>query len=424
MPAAFHLPVLLLTIRSVLMMAVMIGVDPHKGSHTAVVIGAAEQSLGKLRVEASDGQAGELVAWAAEWPERIWAVEGAAGLGKLLAQQLVAAGERVLDVPPKLASRVRLLEAGDTNKNDPNDARSVAVAALRSRAVRQVAAEDHGAVLKIWARRHRDLARARNQVACRLHAVICDLVPGGVRKEITAGHAAKVLDQITPAGPVGTARLGLAAQFLEDLRRLDTQLAATKKQLAAAVRASGTTVTGVFGVGPVNAGTVIGDAGDISRFPSRGHFAAYNGTAPVEVSSGPRKIYRLSLRGNRRMNHAIHMAAITQIRHAHSDGRAYYDRKIAEGKTHKEALRCLKRRVSDAIYARLRADARKTVTAISAGPGGQTGNGSESSAASSHPARRLFGQATPGPATTLRPRTPALGPAAPNRRPKDLETIS
>ena len=405
------------------MTAVMIGVDPHKGSHTAVVIGAAEQSLGKLRVEASDGQAGELVAWAAEWPERIWAVEGAAGLGKLLAQQLVAAGERVLDVPPKLASRVRLLEAGDTNKNDPNDARSVAVAALRSRAVRQVAAEDHGAVLKIWARRHRDLARARNQVACRLHAVICDLVPGGVRKEITAGHAAKVLDPITPAGPVGTARLGLAAQFLEDLRRLDTQLAATKKQLAAAVLVSGTTVTDVFGVGPVNAGTVIGDAGDISRFPSRGHFAAYNGTAPVEVSSGPRKIYRLSLRGNRRMNHAIHMAAITQIRHAHSDGRAYYDRKIAEGKTHKEALRCLKRRVSDAIYARLRADARKTVTAISAGPGGQTGNDSESSAASSHPARQLFGQATPGPATTLRPRTPARVPAARNRRPKDLETI-
>src|ERR1039458_8923659 len=98
-----------------------------------------------------------------EWPERTWAVEGAAGLGKLLAQQLVAAGERVLDVPPKLASRVRLLEAGDTNKNDPNDARAAAVPAPRSRAVRQVAAEDHGGVLKIWARPPRDLARARNQ---------------------------------------------------------------------------------------------------------------------------------------------------------------------------------------------------------------------------------------------------------------------
>jgi transposase len=406
-----------------MIVAVMIGVDPHKGSHTAVAIGGAEQSLGKLRVDASAGQASQLVAWAAEWPERTWAVEGAAGLGKLLAQQLVAGGERVLDVPPKLASRVRLLEAGDTNKNDPNDARSVAVAALRSRAVRDVAAEDHGAVLKIWARRHRDLARARNQVTCRLHAVICDLVPGGIRKEITAGHATKVLDQITPAGPIETARRDLAAQFLDDLRRLDTQLAETKKKLATAVRASGTSVTEVFGIGPVNAGTVIGDTGDISRFPSRDHFAAYNGTAPVEVSSGNRKIYRLSLRGNRRMNHAIHMAAITQIRHARSDGRAYYDKKIAEGKTSKEALRCLKRQISDAIYARLRADARKTATAITAGPGGQMGNDSDSSAASSHPARQLFGQATPGPATTLRPPARTPRQQTRTRRSKDLEKI-
>jgi transposase len=406
------------------MTAVMIGVDPHKGSHTAVAIGRAGQSLGKLRVDASAGQAGELVAWAAEWPERTWAAEGAAGLGKLLAQQLVAAGERVLDVPPKLASRVRLPEAGDTNKNDPNDARSVAVAALRSRAVRDVAAGDQKTVLKIWARRHRDLARARHQVTCRLHAVIADLVPGGVRKEISAGHAARVLDQIAPAGPIETARRDLAAQFLEDPRRLDTQLAQTKKQLAAAVRASGTTVTEVFGIGPVSAGTVLGDVIDVTRFPNRDHFAAYNGTAPAEVSSGNRKIYRLSLRGNRRMNHAIHMAAITQIRHAHSDGRACYDKKIAEGKTHEDALRCLKRKISDAIYARLRADARETATAISAGPGGQTGNGSDSSAAGSHPERRLFGQATPGPSATLRPPARPARQQPRIRHPKNLEKIS
>jgi transposase len=133
-----------------LMTAVMIGIDPHKGSHTAVAITAAEQPLAELRVRASAAQAGELVAWARAWPERTWAVEGARGLGHLLAQQLVAAGERVLDVQPKLAARVRLLEAGDTNKNDPNDALSVAVAALRSRARRQVTAEDHAAVLKVW----------------------------------------------------------------------------------------------------------------------------------------------------------------------------------------------------------------------------------------------------------------------------------
>jgi transposase len=393
-----------------LMAVVMIGVDPHKGSHTAVVIGAAEQPLGELRVRASATQADELVTWALAWPERTWAVEGAAGLGRLLAQQLVAAGERVLDVQPKLASRVRLLQAGDTNKNDPNDALSVAVAALRSTASREVSPEDYPAVLKVWSKRHRDLGRTRNQVACRLHAVLCDLVPGGHPKEISAAQAARILEQVTPSGAVAVARAELAAEFLADLRHVDARLRDAKKKLAAAVRASGTTLTQVFGVGPVIAGTVIGDVADVCRFPGRDHFASYNGTAPVEVSSGNRKIHRLSLRGNRRINHAIHMAAITQIRHRHSEGRAYYDKKVAEGKTHKEALRCLKRQISNAIFARLQDDARKAA-ARAKGPGGQPGNDSASSAASSHPARQLLGPATPGPATTIRPCTRKAAPS-------------
>jgi transposase len=387
------------------MAAVMIGVDPHKGSHTAVAIGAAEEPLGELRVRASAAQADRLVAWAAGWPERIWAVEGARGLGSLLAQQLVAAGERVLDVQPKLGARVRLLAAGDTNKNDPNDARSVAIAALRSTARRQVRPDDHTAVLKVWSKRHRDLGRLRTQVACRLHAVLCELVPGGFSKDITATHAARVLESVEPSGAIALARCELAAEFLGDLRRIDTQMRDTRKRLTAAVRASGTTTTDIFGVGPVIAATVIGCVADVSRFASRDHFAAYNGTAPIEVSSGGRKIYRLSRRGNRRLNHAIHMAAITQIRYRHSDGRAYYDRKLAEGKTHKEALRSLKRRISDAIFARLQADARRAAAAASTkGPGGQPGSDSVASAAGSHPEHRLFGQATPGPESTLRSR--------------------
>jgi transposase len=348
-------------------------------------------------------------------------VEGAGGLGRLLAQQLLAAGELVLDVQPKLAARVRLLQSGGTGKSDPNDAASVAVAALRSRACRPVAAEDHAVVLKIWARRHRDLARARSQVACRLHAVLCELVPGGISKQVTAGHATSVLERVTPSDAIGAARRELAAQFLEDLRRLDGQLREANKRLAAAVRASGTTLTQVFGVGPVVAGTVIGDVTDVNRFPSRDHFAACNGTAPAEVSSGNRKIYRLSLRGNRRMNHAIHMAAITQLRYSHSDGRAYYEKKLAEGKTHKEALRCLKRRISDAIYARLRADAGITTPPTGKGPGGQMGNDSDSSAAGSHPERRLFGQATPGPSATLRPPARPARQQSRTRQSKDLE---
>jgi transposase len=401
------------------MAEVMIGIDPHKGSHTAVAVGMVEEPLGELRVRACPSQAQELLAWAAAWPERAWAVEGAAGLGCLLAQQLVAAGEQVLDVPPKLAARVRLLQAGDTNKNDPNDAFSVAVAALRPPAKRPVLAEDHAVVLKVWAKRHRDLARARNQACCRLHAVLCDLVPGGHSREISAGQAARILERVTPSGAAAQARCELAAEFLTDIRRLDAQLRDTNKKLAAAVKASGTSLTGIFGVGPVIAGTVIGDVRQVFRFGSRDHFAAYNGTAPAEVSSGGRKVYRLSLRGNRRLNHAIHMAAVTQLRYKHSRGRAYYERKLAEGKTHKEALRALKRRISDAIYAALVADARRAAASSPQGPGGQPGNHSVSRAAGSHPERQLFGQATPGPATTLRPgATAGLAPSRPNGAPR------
>jgi len=210
-------------------------------------------------------------------------------------------------------------------------------------------------------------------------------------------------------------------KLLADMRRLDAQMRESKKKLAVAVKASGTSLTGLFGVGPVNAATVIGDAAGVARFASRDHFAAYNGTAPIEVSSGNRKIYRLSLRGNRRINHAIHMAAITQIRHPHSGGRAYYDKKVAEGKTHKEALRCLKRQISNAIDACLQADARRAGTARpAAGPGGQPGNDSCSSAAGSHPERRLFGPATPEPAPSLRPPArPPAAPPSPRRTPPD-----
>jgi transposase len=308
---------------SVLMAGVMIGIGPRKSSHAAVAIRAGEEPLGELPVRAGLSQAEQLLAWAAGWPERAWAVEGAAGLGHLLAQQLVAAGEQVLDVPPRLGARARLLASRNTSKNDPGDACPVAVAALRD----------------------------------------------------------------------------------------------ASKKLAAAVRASGTSLTGLFGVGPVIAGTVIGDVRQVFRFPGRNHFAARNGTAPVEASPGDRKrACRLSLRGNRRLNHAIHMAAISQIRHQHSDGRACYDKKAAEGKTHKEALRALNRRTSDAIYAAPAAGARRAAARRPQVPGGQPGNRPVSRAAGSHPARRLFGQATAGPATTTRPgATAGPAPIQPNR---------
>jgi transposase len=122
-------------------------------------------------------------------------------MGRLLAQQLVAGGERVLDMQPRLGARVRLLAAGNTNKNDPNDARPVAVAALQSPGCREVRADDHAAVLKAWSKPHRDVGLTRTQIGCRLRAVLCELIPGGVPKAIIAAHAARLLASIAPPGP-------------------------------------------------------------------------------------------------------------------------------------------------------------------------------------------------------------------------------
>src|SRR5580658_715515 len=203
-----------------------------------------------------------------------------------------------------------------------------------------------------------------------------------------AGRAAApvVLAGHHPADAVAGAWHEVADEHLADLRRIDAKLAGARKKLTTAVTASGTSLTDVFGVGPVIAATIIGDVADPSRFPTPAKFASYNGTAPIEVSSGSRKIYRLSMRGNRRLNHVIHMAAVIQIAHKHSKGHACYQRKLTEGKTPAEARRALKRKISDTIYTRLLADAR----ARAAGPGGQPGNDTQSSAASSHPERRLL----------------------------------
>jgi transposase len=321
-----------------------------------------------------------LLDWADRYPQRRWAIESATGLGYLLAQQLVAAGERVLDVPATLPARARLLGSGRSNKNDPNDAYSVAVAALRQPALPAVAPADHAAVLRLLAKRNKQLGAQRTRTACRLHALLVELVPGGISKEITVNRAARLLEHITPANAVEVTRYELALEHLDDLRRLDGQIRGLHQRMDNAVKASQTTVTELFGFGPVNSAIAIGYTRDVGRFATRDHFAAYNGTAPIEVSSGGRLTHRLSRRGNRQLNHAMHMAAITQIRHPHSPGYAYYQRKLTEGKTKKEAIRALKRRISDALYERLVADA-----GANAGPGGQAGTTAEADAAGFQP---------------------------------------
>jgi transposase len=339
-------------------MQVVIGIDPHKASHTAVAVDGSEVPVSSVKVRSTRRQVEQLLGWAEPFEKRTWAIESAGGLGYLLAQQLVARGEEVLDVPPVLASRVRVLATTRSNKNDPNDALSVALAALRTPHLRTVEPADHSEVLRLLSKRHSDIGSQRIRLVCRLHALFQELAPGGMAKKMNASDAKALLATLTPATPTQQVRHDLASELLDELWRTDAQLKASEKRIKAAVKVSETSVTDIYGVGPVIAAQLIGYSGDVRRFANRDAYASYNGTAPVEFSSGGRVVHRVSQRGNRMLNHAVHMAAITQLRQPTTEGRLYFERRLTEGKTKREAIRSLKRHLSNAVYRQLVLDAR------------------------------------------------------------------
>jgi transposase len=336
----------------------VIGIDPHKRSHTAAVLDESEQLLGELRVVADRRQRERLLRFAEPFEPRCWAIEAASGLGSLLAQQLVAAGEVVLDIPPALSARVRLLDAGKNDKTDAHDARSAAVVALRHPRLRTVTAAEHAALLRLLADRHDQLARSRTQVVNRVHDQLAEMLEGGLPRGLTADRAAAALRRVRPSTPLEVERKRVTNELIADLRRVDTQLKDLRSRITREVNASGTTVTAVNGVGPIVAAIICGRVGNIGRFPNAAHFARYNGTAPIEASSGPRVRHRLNRKGDRRVNHALHVAAIAQLSRD-TPGRVYFERKLAEGKSKKEAIRALKRRISDAVYRQLVLDAHR-----------------------------------------------------------------
>lgn len=336
----------------------IIGIDPHRGSHTAAVLDDTDAVIDELRVIANRLQRDRLLEWAARFVPRVWAIEGATGTGALLAQQLVAVGEDVLDVPATLSARVRILDSGRSDKNDSHDARSAAVVARRHPSLQRVRPDDHVAVLRLLAKRHHDLIAARTRAVCRLHTNLCLLAEGHFPKRMTVTQGAAILARIRPNDAVAIERKALGRDLLAEMRRCDRELADLAGRMKTAVAASSTTVTEVYGVGPVVACYLLGYTGDITRFPSAGHYARYNGTAPLETSSGPVVRHRFNPRGNRQLNHGLHMAAVTQLSHD-NPGRTYYLAKLAEKKRTPEAMRALKRRISDAVYRQLLADNRR-----------------------------------------------------------------
>jgi len=333
---------------------VLIAIDPHKTSHTACALGPSGDELGQLRVEARQRE--QLLRWAQQWPERRWAIEGAHGLGHGLAQWLVAHGEAVVDVPARLVARVRLLSGG--GKSDPADARATGVAAQRAERLHPVVAEDDTVPLRLLTDRRDDLTAERTRTVNRLHRLLRDLLPGGGPRKLSADEASRLLRRLRPGSAADQVRLELAKELVTELRALDRKLLANEARIAAAVRAYGSTLTDLAGVGVIVAAKLIGRSGPMRRFPTAAQYAAYAGAAPLETSSGDVRRHRLNRRGDLQLNRALYTAALTQARMPQTDGYAYVVRKRQEGKSTKEALRCLKRRLANVVYRRLLADER------------------------------------------------------------------
>jgi transposase len=336
-------------------MKVLIGVDPHKASIALAVMDERAELIECTSFPQSPAGLRSLERWAKQFPERRWAVENASGLGRYLAQRLAAAGESVVDVPPKLSARVRVLSSGNARKNDGLDALATALAAWRNERLAAVDPEAGSEVLRLLSERREDLVAERTRAFNRLHGLLRDLVPGGVPGALSAPRATRILRSIRPQGASARLRRRLASEIMRDIRTLERKIANLNERIEAEVEASATSLIEIFGVGSILAAKIIGTVGSVERFPTKAHFASYSGTAPVETSSGEVVRHRLSLAGNRHLNNALHMVAVCQAR---SDvrGGVYYRKKIAEGKSRKEALRCLKRRVSDAVFKSLMAD--------------------------------------------------------------------
>ena len=380
------------------MRRVVIGMDPHKRSATIEAIDEREKVLTQGRFGTDSAGYQQMLAAGRAFHDRVWAVEGCSGIGRHIAQRLVADGELVLDVPAKLSARARVFDTGQGRKTDPVDAHSVAVAGLRSRSLRTVTPDDVTVVVRLLVDRRDELGRARTDIVSRIHHLLLELIPGGAKKFLTRGQASYLLRTASlPEGIVAQTRHELARELIEELTTIDAKIRAADKQLRQLVTEHGSSLTSLHGIGPSGAARLIGDIADIRRFRTPAHFASWNGTAPLEASSGAQRRHRLSRAGNRRINRALHIMAIVQLRRD-TPGRAYYRRRLAEGKTTMEALRALKRHLSDVVYKRMVYDAKER-GAGETGPGGHSGATLQSSADGPIPTAASSDKSQPGPAT-------------------------
>ena len=374
---------------------VVIGMDPHKSSATIEIINDREKILGTGRYSTDTAGYRAMLAAGRKHRDRVWAVEGCNGIGRHLAQRLVADGEPVVDVPAKLSARARVFSTGQGRKTDPVDAHSVALVGLRTQGLRTISADDATVALRLLIDRREQLGVTRVQVINRIHRLLLELLPGGAKKHLSVAQAKELLTKVRPRDIAGKTRRRLTAELIVDLTSLDAKIKAADKELHQLISTTGSTLRDLHGIGPANAARLLGDVADITRFADKGRFASWNGTAPLDASSGDQHRHRLSRAGNRRINPVLHIMAVVQLR-TDTEGRRYYDRKVAAGKTNMEAMRCLKRRLSDIVYKQMRDDAQSIAT----GPGGHVGAATGSSAVNSNPDVDASEKSCPGPVNT------------------------
>ncbi|MFF3228838.1 IS110 family transposase [Nocardia suismassiliense] len=384
-------------------MTVIIGMDPHKRSATIEAIDPTGRVLTTGRYTTDNPGYTEMLTAAKRFTDRIWAIEGCNGIGRHLALRLVHDGETVLDVPTKLSAQVQVFATGNGRKTDPVDAHSVALAALHAPNLRRVHADPELVALGMLADRRDGLGHARTDTLNRLHRILLELVPGGAKKFLSSRQARELIDTIAATDPVTTVQSRLAMELIEDLETIDRRIRTADKELRQLVLDRGSTLMDLHGIGPSSAARLLADTGDIHRFADRDRFASWNGTAPLDASSGDQQRHRLSRAGNRKINRVLHIMAVVQLRHR-TNGRVYYDARRTGGKTSMEALRALKRRLSNVVFAQMIADQRRRDLA---GPGGQSGATLESSATGSNPHTGPSDEPQPGPITQANPKTPA-----------------
>ena len=288
-----------------------------------------------------------------------------------------------------------MLSTGHGRKTDEADAISVGIAALTATRLTTASVDAAITALRAVVEHRDDLVKTRTQTVNRLHVLLTHLTPAGAARGLTADHAANILRQIRPRDPAAKTLRSLAVDLVAEIRALDRRITKAAIDITAAVESSGTTLTELSGIGTLNAAKILARVGKIQRFRSADAFASYTGTAPIAASSGEVTRHRLSRAGDRQLNCCLHTMAISQISRD-TPGRAYYRRKRAAGKSHREALRCLKRRLSNVVYRQLVRDAHPLT---GAGPAGHTRATPTSSAASSHPITSTSDKSLTGPAT-------------------------